>query len=310
MSASGYDIIGDIHGHANDLLRLLNHLGYKNKHGYFEHPERKVVFLGDFIDRGINQKQVLDIVIPMVKERSALAIMGNHEFNALAFHTKDPLNPDAWLRKRTDKNIHQHLAFLNDYAGPKQADALAEVLAFFYALPLWIDLEEFRAIHASWHPTSLEYIKPQLSPAHQLDTHLLAQASKPHSPAFDAIENLLKGVDVRLPNELFFFDKDGTKRRHMRIKWWLNKANTLADLAIGRFDKQLHQIPAPPDIIVGYPEDAKPVFVGHYWMSGQPKPLKHNVACLDYSVAKNGKLVAYRWEGESTIDETHFVYVA
>jgi hypothetical protein len=35
-----------------------------------------------------------------------------------------------------------------------------------------------------------------------------------------------------------------------------------------------------------------------------------NVACLDYSVAKGGKLVGYRWSGEQDLKENNFVYVS
>ncbi len=57
------------------------------------------------------------------------------------------------------------------------------------------------------------------------------------------------------------------------------------------------------------PANAVPVFVGHYWLTGTPTPLAGNVACTDYSVAKGGKLVAYRWDGESTLiaDKFHWV---
>ena len=58
-----------------------------------------------------------------------------------------------------------------------------------------------------------------------------------------------------------------------------------------------------------YSSDAAPVFVGHYWLAGTPKPLATNVACTDYSVAKGGKLVAYRWDGESTLHEEKFHWV-
>ena len=52
-SISEYDIIGDIHGHADALERLLQKLGYTRKFGIYSHAEkRKVVFVGDFIDRG------------------------------------------------------------------------------------------------------------------------------------------------------------------------------------------------------------------------------------------------------------------
>ncbi len=103
-----YDIIGDIHGHADELIQLLGILGYQKKQGVYEHPERKVIFLGDFIDRGPQIRQVLEIVRPMVEEDKALAVMGNHELNALAFHTEHIHRANVFLRQRNKKNIRQH----------------------------------------------------------------------------------------------------------------------------------------------------------------------------------------------------------
>ena len=74
-----YDLIGDIHGHADELVQLLETLGYSNSDGAYRHPERQVIFLGDFIDRGPKIQQVLSIVRPMVQNQTALAVMGNHE---------------------------------------------------------------------------------------------------------------------------------------------------------------------------------------------------------------------------------------
>lgn len=48
----GYDILGDIHGQASTLEQMLLRLGYSDDSGVFRHSERKVVFFGDFIDRG------------------------------------------------------------------------------------------------------------------------------------------------------------------------------------------------------------------------------------------------------------------
>jgi hypothetical protein len=60
-----------------------------------------------------------------------------------------------------------------------------------------------------------------------------------------------------------------------------------------------------------YPADAKPVFIGHYWLlAPRPELLAENVACLDYSVAKGGMLCAYRWDGEMTLTKEHFVSIA
>jgi len=55
----GYDIIGDVHGEADALERLLDKLGYALKDGCWQHRSRQVIFLGDFIDRGPEQKRVL-----------------------------------------------------------------------------------------------------------------------------------------------------------------------------------------------------------------------------------------------------------
>ena len=51
------------------------------------------------------------------------------------------------------------------------------------------------------------------------------------------------------------------------------------------------------------------LFVGHYWCNGTPAPLRPNLACLDYSAVKYGKLVAYRLDDEAQIDPRKFVWV-
>lgn len=84
-----YDLIGDIHGHSEPLARLLDKLDYAKTDGVFRHAERRVIFLGDFIDRGPDQRGVLEIARPMIDEGTALSVMGNHEFNAIASATPD-----------------------------------------------------------------------------------------------------------------------------------------------------------------------------------------------------------------------------
>jgi hypothetical protein len=62
------------------------------------------------------------------------------------------------------------------------------------------------------------------------------------------------------------------------------------------------------DHLVEYSRDNVPVFLGHYWMEGDPSPLATNIACVDFSVAKpGGKLVAYRWDGEKVLSSDKFV---
>jgi hypothetical protein len=50
-----HDLIGDIHGHADALERLLQQRGYSRQQGIYRQPERQAIFLGDFIDKGPQQ---------------------------------------------------------------------------------------------------------------------------------------------------------------------------------------------------------------------------------------------------------------
>jgi hypothetical protein len=141
-----YDLIGDIHGHADELVQLLELLGYEKAQGTYRHPERKLIFLGDFIDRGPKIRLVLEIVRPMVEASHALAVMGNHELNALAYHTEDQDSPGEHLRRRNPKNEKQHKATLDQL--PSQE--LRSHLEWFRTLPMWLDLDGLRVVHACW----------------------------------------------------------------------------------------------------------------------------------------------------------------
>ena len=75
-----YDFLGDIHGHCTELEQLLSKLGYKQKAGTWQHPSRKVIFVGDYIDRGPQIRETLAIVRSMTESGNAIALMGNHEY--------------------------------------------------------------------------------------------------------------------------------------------------------------------------------------------------------------------------------------
>lgn len=305
----GFDIIGDIHGHADELEELLLHLDYtKSTHGHYSHPERTVIFLGDFIDRGPKQLETLDTVMPMIQHGAALSIMGNHEFNALAYHTTHPHKPDTWLRPHTDKNYGQHKAFLDAFAG--QPEKLKETLDFFYSLPLWLNLPELRIVHACWDTNHIQNLDNITSSNNTLTPEILLAASTEGSSTYHAIETTLKGSELELPTGTNFKDKDGHIRSAVRTQWWRNTTTTLGDITLpsNLLSGKTADIVINEDQLTGYKHHEKPVFIGHYWMKGKPEPLQHNVACLDYSVAKEGKLVAYRWDGEQQLRSENFVH--
>ena len=102
MSEQGYDLIGDIHGHADALRRLMIKLGYSEVDGTFRHDCRKVIFVGDFVDRGPDQREVLRIARNMCEAGTASAVLGNHEFNAIAWAISN--GDGEFLRTHSEKN--------------------------------------------------------------------------------------------------------------------------------------------------------------------------------------------------------------
>ena len=91
----------------------------------------------------------------MVDAGSAVVLMGNHEFNALAYATRDPENPDQFLRPHNDKNRKQHKCFLEEVG--EGSTLHRELLEWFATLPLWLDLSGLNVVHACWHQASYRH---------------------------------------------------------------------------------------------------------------------------------------------------------
>ncbi|WP_420993670.1 metallophosphoesterase [Cupriavidus sp. 30B13] len=306
----GYDIIGDVHGEARKLQSLLVRLGYIEREGAFRHPERTAIFVGDFIDRGPHQLETINIVRPMVQAGSALAVMGNHEFNAIAWYLRDPDQSDKYLRTREgevgQKNRKQHQAFLDEVE--RNSDLHAEIIEWFLSLPLWLDLPELRVIHACWHSDAIAELEPLLRPGRLLDIEMMVKASRKDTLEYRLVETLLKGVEVPLPPGRTFKDKSGHTRHEARIRWWDGSATNYRQAAMVSHETrvQLPDADLPGSARVSYADD-KPVFVGHYWMTGRPDVLSSAVVCVDYSAGNGGPLVAYRWSGEAELSADYFV---
>ena len=304
-----FDFIGDVHGYAEDLRKLLGKLGYREVDGVFRHGEkdRNAVFLGDLIDRGPQIRRTLRIVASMEAAGTARVVMGNHEYNAICFGTRKPGEEHRWMRSRTDKNLRQHIDTL--YQFKDYRDEWSEYLRWFHRLPLWLDLGGIRAVHAAWDSRSLALIEGFSPEGNLLTPELLVRATVRGNGEFRAMQNILKGVEVPLPNCETFVDKDGTVRKEMRVRWWLSGGGkTYADLAFPRNDG----MPGRPiekrisERLAGYSDDV-PVIFGHYWLKDDlPAVISPKLACLDYSVASGGSLVSYTWSGERELSNTQF----
>lgn len=298
-----FDIIGDIHGHAAELKILLMSIGYQRHGDGFKCSDRKAVFVGDFVDRGPAIGEVFKIAWAMVDAGDALAVMGNHEYNAIAFHTPRPGKQDQWFRPHSDKNLKQHQATLDQLSPGELADAIA----WFRTLPVAIEIGGIRVVHASWQARDIDCIND----AGRFTPDFLAMSGDAGSELNNAIENVLKGPELRLPAGHSIVDKTGHRRETVRIRWFEDGAGrTYRQHHLGSDD--VPEVAIAEGDLAGvdvYPRDAVPVFVKHYWLTGMPMPLAANVACTDYSVAKGGKLVGYRWDGESVLSPEKFHWV-
>src|SRR5262245_59878979 len=140
-----FDIIGDVHGCASELVHLLRRLGYRRRspRAPFEHPAgRRAVFVGDLLDRGPRIVEAARIAMRMVTSGSAFCVPGNHEMSIL-----DQLRQsDADASPGTLKTIRQLEAL------PRAARRrfLSQLRDFLMALPphLLLDRGRLAVAHA------------------------------------------------------------------------------------------------------------------------------------------------------------------
>lgn len=132
------DIVGDVQGELALLQSLLKQLGYDPATA--AHPQgRRLVFVGDLVDRGPDSPGVLERVARWMVNGRAQCILGNHELDILRgkhrprengwyFDASDPLRQDRWQ-------------------------------AFMDALPAVLEREDLRIVHACWDQASIEWLR-------------------------------------------------------------------------------------------------------------------------------------------------------
>jgi len=273
------------------------------------------------------------------------------------------------------KTVRQHQATLEGFDDPAAYEA---AVRWFTTLPLWLELPGLRVVHAAWIPRAVACLDrwaasrglPSLglrAPGFEeaLELQRAREASPPgdeawhelldlrgvphaHQVAADrtpavALERLLKGVEIRLPDGVSLSDGDGHGRNEIRMRWFeaargrsysdvalMNDDNVgkLAALAHGHvIDASQPGFSGVDDLVSYSPADAygpdeRPVIFGHYGLRLGAAPghtrllgcASANVACVDTAAtvkaAKGGALTAYRWAGEPRLSGERFVGVS
>lgn len=306
------DVVGDVHGELEPLTNLCRRLGYRDDGS---HPAgRRLIFVGDLVDRGSDSPGVVRLVRDWVAAGHAKAVIGNHEFNLLRRLER---MGNAWFYGRPESN---------DGKGPVDPQTLAddafreEFDAFASRLPIALVGDELIVVHACPDEASLE--RARKSTKSLLDFYAEENArAKKIAARWDeddvawgvamqnenAVRTVVSGPEEPAARPYF---SAGKMRNKQRVRWW---------------DRAL------PD---------RPVAFGHYWRIPEPTdapelhifdeddPFAFNVPgraiCIDYSVGKRwlerrtgtrsgfrSQLAALRWpEWRLVTDEGHEIDLA
>lgn len=330
------DIVGDVHGELVALQNLMLHLGYDE---LGNHPDgRKLVFVGDLVDRGQDCPGVVRLVRRLVTAGNAFAVVGNHELNIVMSKPKDGTGWFLAEARQKDKKY-------GDYALCPD-DERQDVLNFLSSLPLALIRPDLRIVHATWDASALEAVKsltPQqvgdaflayeqgiIKQAQTENLYALATAEENSvtledrsvEPPFlhqlarleslkqmgNPIKILTSGIER--PGTTPFYSS-GKWRFVERVQWW-NEYDDATPVVIGHYWRRVKPLDraqvgkGDPDLFEGIPPNE--------W-HGKHK----NVFCVDFSVGgrwseragnklgpSDFKLGALRWpERDVVFDDGH-----
>ena len=269
---NGFDVIGDLHGHSRLFLQMLELLGYQAEGGSYAHPlGRKILLVGDLINRGPDSNGVLKIARNMHENGTALIILGNHEFRLI------------------QRGVAQK---------PLDDDSYEPYLSWIRSLPLFVETPTLRSVHAAWHYSSIQILEG----AKASDDAFVKKTFEKETPEGKAVNNILSGIKISLPLEPKLKDRFGIVRKKGRVRWWKNlQGKSFTEcLYSPMYPEVREQIPDPNEIaqVEPYDERDKPVFLGHYSLPPSVEKVMDMVVCVDGCVTKDKKLWGYRHGGE------------
>lgn len=137
MESERVFIIGDIHGCLGMLKRLMDKIDWR--------PDRdRLIFLGDYIDRGEDSKGVVDFVLVLLTKSSFVhCLLGNHENGFLNFLSGGDIK--TFL-------INGGEPTLRSYQRDGEILIPPDHISFYQSLHPWIELEDYYVVHAGFRP--------------------------------------------------------------------------------------------------------------------------------------------------------------
>ena len=317
LKTSAIDFIGDIHGCYRQLINLLKELGYQKKQNrnFYYHPKgRKIFFLGDIIDRGEDIFGCYSVVREMVENSQAKVILGNHEFNYLTYFLSSV--EGEFTHHRTGENLAK------TYEQFSQKNCHAEFINWAYTLPILMETERWRVVHACWDKIAINELEKELLPKQLVCKEKNNYQIFINQKWLQGIYLLKKKKIQKAIKILLSAPSISYAKKKIRVKWWLNPQQKIdyKNRLFSHPDLKNQSIKIDNKMqknilkkTCRYSLTEKLLFIGHYWFNGAVRPIQENLACLDYSAIHGGKLVAYRYdsqkERQEKIQQKNFIYV-
>ena len=215
------DIVGDVHGEIDALRSLMRHLGYAADG---THPdEKRLVFVGDLTDRGPDSPAVIDLVKSLVEAGRAQCVLGNHDLNILL---GDEKHDNHWFFDKKwslDGSDEPTPAVLAD------GNIRQRVLKFFGSLPLILEREDLRVVHACWDDAMVEMARRADDAVALYKVHVATIDARHEDSDLDEIDQRLEHQNLNPVKVLASgkerrvetpFESSGKLRYEERVPWW------------------------------------------------------------------------------------------
>lgn len=254
------DIVGDVHGEFDALVSLLRKLGYDDLGRHAE--RRRLVFVGDLIDRGPDSPGVLRVVKRMVEAGNAQCVAGNHEINAIRDQADQERSGEGWWYGRNEPLYHAALVDPDE----KQRD----FLPFLRTLPGALERDGLRVVHACWHDPAIDRMRDAQSVidafheearANKKNLEALGRALRERARAEGFEWRRIKDEENKLAliPELAAYDEANQMGNAIKVATsGMERAAPDSFWASGKW-RMVERVPWWEDY------DGPPVVVGHYW---------------------------------------------
>ena len=259
--------IGDVYGRLDKLNDLLTEIDFD-----IEDPESsiqfvKLVFCGNLIAaneaENIEHIALLSFVKELIDKGHAFCLLGSNEFEAIGWSKHHPITDTPYLPNGSAETNKLTPLFLKEFAqGDEQ---LFQWIDWFMALPIYLDFDHIRAIHACWDESVISQLNPYLCLLTQESTSTVNTDSE-------------KGSKNALSQQFWPAAFDETHPLSAMMTSCLNY--TVLELIEHHPHHQL----------------STPVVIGHYPQDSFPDIQNEHLVCVNYNAAVGDyPLVSFAW---------------